>query len=40
MVEMVDVLKQRSKETGKGLFDIQCFDFENMKAVEPGWRQT
>ena len=39
MVEMVDVLKQRSKETGKGLFDIQCFDFENMKAVEPGWRQ-
>ncbi len=39
MVEMIDVLKQRSKETGKGLFDIQCFDFENMKAVEPGWRQ-
>lgn len=39
MVEMVDVLKQRSKEIGKGLFDIQCFDFENMKAVEPGWRQ-
>ena len=39
MVEMVDVLKQRSKDTGKGLFDIQCFDFENKKAVEPGWRQ-
>lgn len=39
MVAMVDVLKQRSKETGNGLFDIQCFDFENMKAVEPGWRQ-
>ena len=39
MVEMVDVLEQRSKETGNGLFDIQCFDFENMKAVEPGWRQ-
>ena len=39
MIEMIDVLKQRSEETGKGLFDIQCFDFENMKAVEPGWRQ-
>lgn len=39
MVDMVKVLKERNATTGKGLFDIQCFDFENMQAVEPGWRQ-
>ena len=35
MIDMVDVLKQKYPDD---LFNIQCFDFENMEAVK-GWHQ-